>query len=38
MTFYLEVGGMKESEKGGQFKFLKKKKSRTKTKPLHEKF
>ena len=26
MTFYLEVGGMKESEKGGQFKFLKKKK------------
>ena len=25
MTFYLEVGGMKECEKGGQFKFLKEK-------------
>jgi len=36
MTFYLEIGGMKECEKGGQFKFLKE--SKTKTKPLHEKF
>ena len=31
MTFYLEVGGMKECEKGGQYKFLKKQQNKNKT-------
>ena len=31
MTFYLVIGGMKECEKGGQFKFLKNKQNKNKT-------
>ena len=31
MTFYLEVGGMKECEKGRQFEFLRKKQNKNKT-------